>query len=53
MRRFHKLKINSLDELKATSRIDYLMHIVESAYNPAEHFEWIDESFDDIFEDLE
>lgn len=51
MRRFHKVKIKTLDELKSISRIDYLSSIIQVAYNPAEHFEWIDETFEDIFEE--
>ena len=47
---FHDLIINSLSELMATSRVDYLQHVIAATYHPSENFGWNDESLDDIFE---
>ena len=47
---FHGVEIETLDQLKQTGRVEYLIKIAESMYNPAEQFEWIDETFKDVLE---
>ena len=51
LRRFHGLKVDSLDQIKSTSRVSFLTQIAESIYNPAEQFDYIDETFADIFDE--
>ena len=40
---FHGVQVENLDELKKTSRVGYLMRMIESIFDPAEQFEWFDE----------
>ena len=47
---FHGIKIETLDQLKQTSRVNYLITVAESMYNPFEQFDWIDETFEDVLE---
>ena len=47
---FHGVEIENLNQLKKTSRVDYLIKVAESMYNPFEQFEWIDETFEDVLE---
>lgn len=47
---FHGVEIKSLQELKLTSRVDYLIKVAELMYDPVEQFDWIDETFEDVFE---
>lgn len=50
LKAFHNLTTNSLSRLKEISRIDYLRHIIAIAYNPIEHFEWVDDASSDVYE---
>lgn len=47
---FHGKEIENLEQLKQTSRVNYLIKVAESMYDPAEQFEWIDETFEDVFD---
>ena len=47
---FHGVEIENLNQLKKTSRVDYLVKVAESMYSPFEQFDWIDETFDDVLE---
>lgn len=44
---FQGVEIENLEQLKKTSRVNYLVEVFKSMYDPAEQFEWIDETFED------
>ena len=48
---FHGMEIETLEDLKDTSRVGYLVKMSQSMFDPAEQFEWIDETFEDVFEE--
>ena len=48
---FHGVEIESLEALRRSSRVGYLMRMIESMYDPAEQFEWIDETFADVLDE--
>ena len=48
---FHGVEIETLEALNRTSRVSYLMRMAESMYDPAEQFEWIDETFADVLDE--